>query len=120
MRNFYRHHGNKFGNRKTTIDGIEFASAKEARRYMELKLLQRGGEIRDLQVQPRFELMPSFKRGEETHRKIEYVADFSYTTKGDENVVEDVKSAITKTHPVYRLKKKLLLFKHKDFTFLET
>ncbi len=120
MRRFYFNNGSKFGNRKTTVDGIEFASAKEARRYGELKLMQGAGEIRSLKVQPRFELMPSFKRGEETHRKIEYVADFSYITKEDEKIVEDVKSAITRTHPVYRLKKKLLLFRHKDFTFLET
>lgn len=120
MRRFYFNNRSKFGNRKTTVDGIEFASAKEARRYMELKLLQRAGEIRNLKVQPRFELMPSFKHGSETHRKIEYVADFSYTTKEGEKVVEDVKSVITKNHPVYRLKKKLLLYKHKYFTFLET
>jgi hypothetical protein len=117
---FYNHHRSKFGNRKTTVDGIEFASAKEARRYAELKLMQRAGEIRDLQVQPRFELLPPFRREGEAHRKIEYVADFSYTEKSGEKIVEDVKSAITKTHPVYSLKKKLLLFKYKDFTFLET
>lgn len=120
MRHFYHHNGSKFGNRKTTVDGIEFASAKEARRYMELKLLQRTGEIKQLKVQPRFELMPSFKHEGRIQRKTEYVADFSYTTKDGEKIVEDVKSEITKSHPVYRLKKKLLLYRHKDFTFLET
>ena len=120
MRHFYHHNSNKFGNRKTTVDGIEFASAKEARRYMELKLLQRSGEIKQLKVQPRFELMPSFKHEGRVQRKIEYVADFSYTNKDGEKIVEDVKSEITKNHPVYRLKKKLLLYRHKDFTFLET
>lgn len=114
---FYRQ--NKFGNRKTTIDGITFDSAKEARRYSELKIMQRAGLISDLKIQPRFELIPSFKKNGETFRKTEYVADFSYTEKGIE-IVEDVKSEITRAHPVYKIKRKLLHFKYDDFVFLET
>ena len=41
----------------TTVDGIRFASKREARRYLELKLLQKAGHISDLELQPRFRLM---------------------------------------------------------------
>jgi hypothetical protein len=101
------------------IDGVRFDSGKEARRYNELKLLERAGQIKNLELQPRFVLQESFKRNGETHRKIEYVADFRYIEDGKQ-VVEDVKSVITKKHPVYALKKKLLFKKYPDITFLET
>jgi len=110
---------NKFGNRHVRLDGIRFDSAKEARRYQELKLLERAGEIQNLKLQPRFILQESFKRDGKTHRKIEYVADFRYIENGEE-IVEDVKSAITKKHPVYALKKKLLLKQNPNINFLET
>ncbi len=113
------HNGNKFGNRHVTVDGIRFDSIKEARRYHELKLLEYAGQIQNLKVQPRFVLQENFKRDGQTHRKIEYVADFRYWENG-KDIVEDVKSAITKKHPVYALKKKLLLKKYPEITFLET
>ena len=117
---FIRLHGcSKFGNRHVEIDGIRFDSGKEARRYSELKLLERAGQIKNLELQPRFLLQESFKRNGETHRKIEYVADFRYIEDGKQ-VVEDVKSVITKKHPVYALKKKLLFKKYPDISFLET
>ena len=34
---------NKYKNKKVKVDGINFASMKEARRYKELKLLERSG-----------------------------------------------------------------------------
>lgn len=110
---------NKYGNKKTVIDGITFDSAKEARRYSELKLMQRAGAISDLKIQPRFELIPSFKKNGKAFRKTEYVADFSYMENGIE-IVEDVKSEITRKDPTYRLKRKLLHFRYDDFVFLET
>lgn len=91
----------KYGNRKTVVDGIEFDSAKEAARYSTLKLLERAGEIKGLQVQPVF---PLDVNGVPVAR---YVADFSYVEKG-RRVVEDVKSAATRRLPVYRLKVNLL------------
>jgi len=111
---------NKYGNRKTKVDDIVFDSNKEATRYFELRVLKMNGEISNLELQQRFELLPPFRRDGEAHRKIEYIADFTYTDKDGNKIVEDVKSPITRINPVYRLKKKLLLFKYKDFTFLET
>ena len=92
----------KYRNTPTVLDGIRFDSKREAERYAELKLLERGGIIKDLKTQVRFELIPKNKNG----RAVYYVCDFTYTENGV-LVVEDVKSQPTKT-PVYRLKKRLM------------
>lgn len=89
----------KYNNRKTVIDGITFDSAKEARRYGELKLLQRAGEISNLNLQSEYELTVNWQK------ICKYRADFEYTTKDGRKVVEDVKGVRT---PVYQLKKKLM------------
>lgn len=103
----------KYGNKRTEIDGISFASQREANRYGELKLLQRAGEIRELETQVRFPFVIN-----EQH-VCSYVADFTYSEKvpwqerGYEDrspqawrpVVEDCKGFRT---DVYGLKKKLL------------
>lgn len=91
----------KFSNIRTEVDGIEFASKKEARRYGELKLLERAGRITGLKVQPSF---PLDVNGKPICR---YVGDFEYQTSAGDRIVEDVKSPITRKHPVYRLKAKL-------------
>ena len=69
---------NKYGNRKIIVDNIKFDSIKESIRYKELVLLQKTGKIQDLKLQPRFLLQESFKKNVKTDRKIEYVADFMY------------------------------------------
>ena len=42
---------------------------------------------------------------------VRYVADFVYQEQGAQ-VVEDVKSVVTRKHPVYRLKKHLMKHVH--------
>ena len=100
----------KYGNRKTTIDGIVFDSAKEARRYQELVLLQRAGEISDLQRQVPFVLIPAQvdENGKVIERPVRYVADFAYSEKGV-YTVEDTKGVRTKE---YIIKRKLMLQKY--------
>ena len=101
----------KYGNRKTTVDGITFDSAKEANRWCELKLLERAGKIFELQRQVSFVLIPKQVRdGKVIERPVVYKADFVYTENGQE-VVEDVKSPITKTKE-YIIKRKLLLWQY--------
>jgi len=95
----------KYGNIKTTIDGIVFDSSKEAKRYIELRFLQQAGEIRDLKLQVPYELNVN------GDKVAAYVADFVYVQKG-ETIVEDVKSSFTRKLPVYRLKKKLMKSVH--------
>lgn len=116
----------KYHNIKTkTFDGIEFDSRKEARRWNELKLLERAGEIKDLQRQVKYVLIPAQyetieryskdgKRLKDGTRLIEretsYVADFVYTDmKTGETVVEDTKGVKTKD---YILKRKMMLYFH--------
>ena len=128
---YRRHFGGqtaKFNNRKIEIDGIKFDSKHEAQRYCELKLLQRGGVIKDLELQKKFVLIPSqyapdeivtLKSGKQKivkgrclERECAYFCDFAYTeVKSGRQVVEDAKSPITRT-PEYRIKKKLMLYRY--------
>lgn len=99
----------KYNNRKTEMDGIKFDSKHEAVRYIELKYLQRVGEIRDLQLQYPFELIPAQKdeKGKTVERAVTYRADFVYYDKSGNLVVEDAKGVRTE---LYRLKKKLMRY----------
>ena len=97
----------KYKAKKTNIDGHSFDSIKEANRYLELKLLERQGIIKDLRRQVRFELQPSYKKNGKTIQAISYVADFTYY-QDNKLIVEDTKGFRTE---VYKLKKKL--FEHK-------
>ena len=102
---------NKYRNKKVIVDGEEFDSKKEGNRYKELRLLERVGEISNLELQPRFLLQDKFRYDNKGYRKIEYIADFKYIDKDGNVVVEDVKSEGTAT-PVYKIKKKLFLKKY--------
>lgn len=100
-----KRNGHKYGAQPTTIDGIRFASKAEARRYCELKLLEKAGEIRELELQPRYELLAWPGRCDRTRAVVgHYVADFRYR-KGPTGllVIEDVKGMKT---ALYRWKKK--------------
>ena len=107
----------KYGSKKVVIDGITFDSKREGNRYVELKLLERCGKIKDLKLQPKFELQPSFKKNGRTIRAITYVADFTYfDLETMRNVVEDVKGFKTKE---YILKKKMFEFNFPELTIIE-
>lgn len=103
---------NKYGNKRVMVDGINFASGKEAKRYQALKLLQERGEISHLEIQPAFKFevngRPVLIRsgGFPNGRQAKYTADFSYFD-GKNRVVEDVKSTATRTE-AYALRKALV------------
>ena len=116
---------NKYHSKKVTWNGETFDSQKEARRYAELKLLERAGKIKDLKRQVRYELIPSqretstevytrgekkgqFKPGKVIEKPCYYVADFEYI-QGGIKVVEDTKGVRTKD---YVIKRKLMLKVH--------
>lgn len=107
---------------KTTIDGVTFDSKKEAKRYTELRLLEKAGHITHLELQPEYQITINGAK------ICKYKADFRYFTVRQENneqyynskgewqtptmtgdkegqIVEDVKGFKT---PIYRLKKKLV------------
>lgn len=100
---------NKYHNRKITRDGETFDSMKEYRRFCELRLLERAGQVTDLRRQVKFELIPAQRvDGKVVERACGYVADFVYTENGQQ-VVEDAKGMRTQE---YRLKRKLMLWVH--------
>lgn len=109
----------KYKAKKTTIDGITFDSNAEAKRYKELKLLERGGAIQNLSLQPRFILQEGFVNADtlQKERAIKYKADFQYT-ENNETIVEDVKGFKTSD---YKIKRKLFLFKYQNkYKHIET
>lgn len=107
----------KYNNNKCVVDGINFDSEAEAKRYSVLKLLERSGAISNLELQPEFILQEGFRdRTGKKHIAIKYKADFKYMKNGT-TIIEDKKGFKTK---VYNMKKKMLLFKHPDITFIET
>lgn len=104
---------NKYGAEPVVIDGMRFDSKAEGKRYQQLKLLERAGEIRNLETQVAFDLIPAQDIGGRKEKPVRYLADFRYVRVSDgETVVEDVKSAPTKTKE-FVIKRKLVLWLHK-------
>lgn len=120
--------GNKYNAEKVELDGEVFDSRKEARRWQDLRLLEKAGEISNLRRQVKYTLIPTQreapiitktgkeKPGRVIEREVDYVADFVYQdNRTGETVVEDVKgyrdpgSAGVK---VFILKRKLMLWVH--------
>lgn len=119
----------KYHNRRS--DG--FDSDKEKRRYFQLSLEERAGQISDLKRQVKFVLIPEqrefnarevytrgpkkgqFKPGKLLERECSYYADFVYMRDGRQ-VVEDCKGMKTKE---YIIKRKLMLWQY-GIRILET
>ena len=94
----------KYHNQPTVVNNIRFDSKREARRYEELMLLLRAGEITDLRLQQNVTLIEGYKTPDgEVIRPEIYKADFAYTDKHGNRVLEDVKGKKT---AVYLLKRK--------------
>lgn len=90
----------KYGAIKTLVDGVTFASKKEANRYSELKLLERAGEISGLTLQPKYTLVVNgIKVGT-------YTPDFLYHEHAKKNysasklVVEEIKGFVVRDYPL--------------------
>lgn len=83
-----------------TLDGIVFDSRREMQRYAELKLLERGGLIHDLQCHPTFAVRIDGKHF------CKFSPDYRYLTEQGVPVYEDVKSSGTQKDAAYRLRKK--------------
>ena len=80
-----------------------FDSKREARRYAELQLLERAGQISQLRPQVRIELIPKCDK----ERAVTWTADFVYMENGEE-VWEDCKGVRTRE---YVIKRKLVLWR---------
>tara|TARA_A100001011_G_C14289461_1_gene835433 strand:- start:119 stop:430 length:312 start_codon:yes stop_codon:yes gene_type:complete len=95
---------------KTVVDGITFASRKEATRYTQLRVLQKSGLITELELQPKFKCVV------EGVKICTYIADFQYKENNGLVTVEDVKGMKT---PIYKLKKKLVEALYKPMIITE-
>jgi hypothetical protein len=81
---------NKYGAKKTEVDGIVFDSGLEAQRYGQLKALEAAGEIHNLTLQPRYEFVVN---GVRVGR---YTPDFEYMDNEGDIHTEDVKGVRTR------------------------
>lgn len=89
---------NKYRAKPEYVNGTRFASGREANRYRELLLLERAGEISELELQPAYPLEIDGRpvliksKGYPNGRRSKYTADFRYTdARTGRQVVEDVK-----------------------------
>ena len=105
----------KYKNKSVEVDGHRFDSQKEAKYYLYLKNRQAKKEISNLCLQPKFLIQEKFAYDGKTERAIYYVADFSYF-ENEKLTVIDVKGFKT---DVYKLKRKLFLFRYPQLNFIE-
>ncbi len=91
---------NKYGAKKRKVDGYTFDSIAEYKRYCTLKLLQKAGEISDLEVHPFYIIFIK-------NRKIgKVILDFRYfDNKTQSVIIEDVKGV---DNPLSRWKRKVV------------
>jgi hypothetical protein len=86
----------KYRNKRVVVDGVRFDSAGESRRWAELQLLERAGQIRNLERQKRIPLL--------SHSGVKVAEcriDFAYF-EGEKRIWEDFKSAVTRKLPTWR------------------
>ncbi len=105
--------------RRKVVDGIAFRSTLEADVYQLLKLWRDAGTIRNLILQPRFELQEKFKRDGKTERAMHYTPDFQFERGMWEKwrvVVIEAKGHKTEA---YRMRRKMFLLKYPDIEFME-
>lgn len=119
----------KYNNKKTIVNGISFDSQKEARRYQELVMLVQTGQIKNLERQVKYILIPAQyetverygKKGQKLkdgqkllEREVAYVADFVYEENG-ETIVEDIKGYRDPSSAGFAkfiIKRKMMLYFH--------
>lgn len=113
----------RYGNvRKPVHDGIRFDSKREFLRYMDLKLLEKAGEIQELEVHPKYpitiggvDIMLCSNQHMKWDRHLTYEADFTYFQRvpgtnynKHRRVIEDVKMQSGHRTDVYKLKRALM------------
>jgi len=107
----------RYGNvQKPVIDGHRFDSKYESERYLELKLLEKAGEIEQLKVQPSFPIIIggvpiriTSKRYWTLGRQMVYIADFQYRdVKRKKTIIEDAKMQSGHRTEVYKIKRALM------------
>lgn len=97
----------KYGNVQSGAN----ASKREAKRGVELRLLEKAGEITELREQQKFKLLPTQydQYGRCIERAVTYTCDYSYRTKHGHFLCEDAKGVRTQQ---YILRRKMMLYFH--------
>lgn len=116
---------NKYQAQKCEFNGEKFDSRKELQRWLELRLLERSGQINGLKRQVKFELIPAQREPDKTGKRggmikgktleqsCDYYADFVYKDSQGNTVVEDVKGYKQGgAYSVFTIKRKLMLYKY--------
>lgn len=110
----------KYRNVQTEYKGIKFMSKKEAEYAMQLDWQRKAKNPSERVVewvpQVPFVLQEAFMSNGKKIPAIKYIADFVVTYADGHKEVVDVKGVAT---DIYRLKKKLLLYKYRDIDFKE-
>lgn len=102
--------GNKYGAKKTTVDGILFHSKREAEYYGQLKMMKRAGKIKDFKRQVSFSLYAMCDY--ESKKVCDHIVDFLVLTLDGKKEVHEVKGMET---DVWKLKKKIF---EANYTFI--
>ncbi len=90
----------KYHSVRVEYDGHVFDSKLESNRYIDLMLLQRAGEIKDLEMQVKYDLIVNGMK------IAAYIADFRYVDCATgATIVEDTKGFRTRD---YKIKAKLM------------
>ena len=114
----------KYHNHKPERYGRKWDSAHELQRYEELLILQKAGEISELETQVKFQLIPNqyaesteiYKRGPRKgqckpgkllEKECSYYADFRYVDANGTVHIEDAKGMKL---PEYIIKRKMMLY----------
>jgi len=116
---------NKYQAQKCELNGEKFDSRKELQRWLELRLLERSGQITGLKRQVKFELIPAQREPDKTGKRggvikgktleqsCDYYADFVYKDSRGNTVVEDVKGYKQGgAYSVFTIKRKLMLYRY--------
>jgi len=110
---------NKYMNKKITVNGITYDSKKEMVVLQDLKSKQEKGEIQDLKIKPRYELISSFKDCLGKHERGAFFTPEAYYTKDKVEYVVEVKSKMTAKLPDYILRRKMFKQKYPYIIFIE-
>jgi len=105
----------KFGNKKVEYDGFKFDSKTEMTYYKYLKILESKGEITNIELQPKYNLIPMFKKNGETFRAINYKADFKVTYSDERVEIIDVKGFETKD---FKMKRKMFEYRYEELSLI--
>lgn len=98
---------------KKEIDGITFDSTDESKYYVYLKMKKAAHVIKDFSLQPKYELLPAFKKDGKSYQKITYSPDFLVTNLDDSIELIDVKGFTTQQG---ELRRKMFNYKYPDIT----